>query len=920
MKKTLSFVIVFALILAGFLHFYNRGFDFKNLVEIEKVRDLVPPDAVFLFEADNFSTWWEEMNDIPQNRIIENMVSFRSLRKKLASLDSLNDENQKWDDLFERNPLITSLHVISRNYADFIFYIPLNDKQGQGLMDKYLDIIKSDAGYYIGESTFQDKVLYEINDKESSFQFTYLIYENIFVGSFTSFLVEDVVRQIDNPDKNQLKEELYAALPSTNVHRESSQFYLNFSKWGDFLRSFSNSDTPHFPLMIEQLAANAQLGQSVVGENIVWDGFSNVNGGNYFLSVFQGQIPGAMEVKNLVPDHTAILYDMTISDMSLWQRNMDEFLAKNSSDLKKQRRELRKKTGLSVEKLAANFKGEIALSILESVNPENPEKLAFFKLKNNSAKEWNELAHQSFTSQNLALYEEKYKDHFLREMPIENLPELMLGPYFKGFEQCFYTDFQGYLIMANQLSVLKQFFDELEEENTWGRSVKHNSFLESVIAQTNFGIYVNTESAWKGLINSSYPQWRTFMEQRNNQLQSLDHLALQFVESDGKFYTSLGIHLDNWKGKYRKNKANQFEIKQTSYLDALVASKPFVVKSHLDGSKEVVLQDSAQNLYLLNSEGTVLWKKLVDGPLISDVYQLDFFQNSKLQFLFATPHALHILDRKGNSVTHYPLEVIKERKIAYLSLVDYDKSGRFRFLAADDEGRLYLYNKEGELLEGWEGINLGGPLSMPPFHIRISGKDCIVALQKNGKLHMLNRRGNYYPGFPKDTELELINPFFVHESSTFEKTLLSTITEDGLVVSYNLLGKEVERKQIERTTKKSKFQLCVDGLKKTFIIIRKDENKLTFFDQKGNRLFEKDIASPEEIYIQFYDFGTGNGVFAITDPDQEFTFLYNEKGKLMNYQPIESGFKVGLIYYNRSNQLDVYHVYKSKFEIKSYQF
>jgi hypothetical protein len=73
-----------------------------------------------------------------------------------------------------------------------------------------------------------------------------------------------------------------------------------------------------------------------------------------------------------------------------------------------------------------------------------------------------------------------------------------------------------------------------------------------------------------------------------------------------------------------------------------------VVRSHVDRSLEVLVQDAANRLYLLGSNGKVLWRKWLEKPVTGEVHQVDYLKNNKLQYVFATERNLYLLDRNGN--------------------------------------------------------------------------------------------------------------------------------------------------------------------------------------------------------------------------------------------------------------------------------
>src|SRR5690606_28612127 len=85
--------------------------------------------------------------------------------------------------------------------------------------------------------------------------------------------------------------------------------------------------------------------------------------------------------------------------------------------------------------------------------------------------------------------------------------------------------------------------------------------------------------------------------------------------------------------------------------------QPSIVRSHVDKSLEVLVQDSLNQSHLLSSTGSALWSKQMDGPIIGELFQVDYYKHGKLQYLFATEGKLHIIDRLGNYVPPFPVTI-----------------------------------------------------------------------------------------------------------------------------------------------------------------------------------------------------------------------------------------------------------------------
>jgi hypothetical protein len=92
---------------------------------------------------------------------------------------------------------------------------------------------------------------------------------------------------------------------------------------------------------------------------------------------------------------------------------------------------------------------------------------------------------------------------------------------------------------------------------------------------------------------------------------------------------------------------------------------------------------------------------------------VDYFNNGKLQYFLCTPGALHVVDRLGKYVNPFPVK-IPEEDIEFVSLVDYDHSKKYRFFVAGKSGKVWMYNKDGTNLEGWQPKDIGRVFFAPP--------------------------------------------------------------------------------------------------------------------------------------------------------------------------------------------------------------
>ena len=99
------------------------------------------------------------------------------------------------------------------------------------------------------------------------------------------------------------------------------------------------------------------------------------------------------------------------------------------------------------------------------------------------------------------------------------------------------------------------------------------------------------------------------------------------------------------KPRIQKNKikatAHSVSEELNIKLDADVLMPPQFVSNHITNEKEIAVQDINNNLYLIASNGNILWKKQLNGAILGKIEQVDMYKNGKLQLAFTTKNHLY---------------------------------------------------------------------------------------------------------------------------------------------------------------------------------------------------------------------------------------------------------------------------------------
>lgn len=913
MKKSLIIISVVVVLLGILGYFFYRTVYLQEKID---VFSLVPEHALVVYESREFGDDWEKFLQQDLWQGVEKIPSLITAKKDISLLDTLLDA-EGFPSAFRDRTFLASMHTTSKDEFDFLFITEVSSLADQKALDNIIEKIEEEHPLDIQTRHFNGFELIELKHSQSGKSFTYIIFKNYLIGSFTTILVEDVIRNINSEFNASFLSNKKSADSLTGINTESGKLYFNLEKLPDFLSLFKQG-TEIRDHLLNNFGKITFLELNMKEGDLFLNGFTEAEAAkkNTFLSTFKGLEPRPLSISNLLPNRTAILHHLTFDNAKLWFENLQEFWRSENPDQINQWKSLGEIYGVTLEDIFSKIGTEIGVATLESIDINNPDKLVYIHTtqKEEVLALFDSIAYQASKLAGDTVFNEQYSGTIIRQIDTKEFPAQVFGSMFSGFETTFYMALDDYIIFGNNVQVVKSLINDIEQEDTWGKSVKYNQFLSNAITESNYSFMVNVPRAWKMITNALSPKWKRFAEDNKSSLRSMELWGVQFSNIEDDFYTSITYkkNIEPLADKASKRIMHKYQL----YLDNLITSKPFLVRNANKGSHEIMLQDSADLIYLISTEGRTLWKDSIDGEIITDIEQIDYYNNGNLQYLFATENSIYIYDREGELVPGFPLS--PGYKIDKLNVIDYDKSKRYRILVSDEAGNMYMYDKEGVNLEGWRPRQMEHPLASPPAHMRVRARDIIYAVEENGVVKAMTRKGEMYPGFPVSLEDKIGSPLFREIGSDFAKTKFTAVTINGMILQLNMKGEILKREQLYKPSANTTFKLIESSEGRSFLILRQDLRRVAILNRKGEVLFDKDYLSSEEMAVQYFHFGSENEFVVVTDAAQDFTYLYDMRGTLINEQPIESSHEIGLCYSESDAKYNLYNVFEQKLSIGTF--
>jgi hypothetical protein len=148
---------------------------------------------------------------------------------------------------------------------------------------------------------------------------------------------------------------------------------------------------------------------------------------------------------------------------------------------------------------------------------------------------------------------------------------------------------------------------------------------------------------------------------------------------------------------------------------------PFEVRNSETGGTNLLAQQSNYYLSFKEMDGKGIWSVPFDGPLCGRVESIDYYNNGKIQFLFASGSKLYLLDRLGRFVAKFPSELGKDVLLGPQAY-DFTGAGGYTVTVLHTDNTIGMYNLHGAKPDGWLGIATDEKIIALPELVEVDGK------------------------------------------------------------------------------------------------------------------------------------------------------------------------------------------------------
>lgn len=894
-----------------------------NKTKHDEVWSLIPENAVLALEVPNAANLWQKADEMSIWKNLNETAYFQKVGQHTALLDSLLRQGIDIEQYLQNKEIVMSMHIIAKGDLDYIFFVPATEGENN-FAAQVIKALDERKHFSFDKREYQGVTIQEVT--QNAHTFSYIFHKNYFIGSFTPFLVEDVIRNISGANKRNFLTINQSAFEFEKIKEGQGNLYINFDLLSNLVNMFANTSPIHqktnvLSLFSPTLSASWMLEDQSLTLNGIASA-DNLKDYAHFLSIFQAQRPSELgNLLNFIPKRTALFYRLSFDDNNKLYESIRNYWAKNDSLLYLASDSLENEYNFEGKDFYQELKGEIAITTLESLDNSEVDKLMFVKIKNPAEvlSRMNRLSTSAIGVKQDSVIYENYGKLKIVQINIPQLPAKLFGQIFNGFPYSYFTIFNDYLVIGNSFKAIRNLLNDINNEQVWAKLDKQKKVLGVLNKEANFTMIINNLRCWNILKTNLGNSWQEVAERHKRHLLRFEFFTYQ-VNLQSNIFKSTANFIHRKLNFTKKGVQHTPVLISKVSLDNSLISKPFSVRNHVDKSREILVQDSKNTIHLLSAQGKKLWSLPMGAKILPEVQQVDMLGNDKLQYLISTPKKVYVIDRLGRILNNFPIEYGFEHPLEHIGIIDYDKTKAYRFGVSDMQGNVYLFSKEGKILSGWSPRRLLYPLAMPPLHVRVGTQDCIIGIQGNGVINLFKRTGEMFAGFPMSFDnTNIFSSVYVQYGTLLSNTLIILLSSKGDLIKVNLLGQVVGRESFARDETETYYHLCIDEIDgQDWVIARQSNDILSILAKDGKILFEKSYTSASAKTVQYFNFGTSVEIFAITDKEARKTYLYYANGDMIGEKPLDSDHAVSIFYSELYEKIIINKCFKNEVQQLSF--
>lgn len=888
--RVIILIVIAAIILISAIFLINRVKRYENNEPLKAI----PTDAALIVKTESLKKVYELLNeDVDFNLELLHFDVVKNALELVEKVDSLPEFNTDVLHELGGRPFYMSLHPQGKDNVKALFLSEFPNKSKELEFRNFLQRLGENS-YYLSERKYNTIKVYSLKEKDSQKSFSIVIHQGIVLGSSSHLLVESAIRQLQSA-QSILNEPNFSQVKKTASTTALLNIYINFSNTPKVLKPIVSSSFRKQSQLIKEQSGWGELDLDLKSDALIMNGFFTGNSKGVYSYILTKAQPKRSTIHSVLPSDTRSYLSLAFDNGSDLKERLLKFYEANAhlSNYNLVLEKFRNSADINIQNLLfSQLKSEIAIAYTDfnHLQPDNNGFLVLEVESQSAAKEKLVNALGVINGEGAISPKTIYTIDEDTSYPIykgfrDNLIPHIFQSFLPKVPHHYFTFVDNYLVFSNTVQQLEKFIYANVLRKTLDNKKIFEDYRSHFSGRENLFVFCETGQLASFLSSSFAPVFSKLSEVQKEALNGFYGTGLQFSGTGSMIYST--IYTD-----YKPERASEPRTIWQSLLDSTAVIKPVLVENHYSNEKEVLIQDARNNLYLINNKGRILWKKSLDGPILSEVNQIDYYRNNKLQYLFNTKSRMYLLDRNGNHVAKYPVMLPSEATNG-LSVFDYDQSRNYRIFLATANKKIYLFDKTGNRISGWHFSKTEGTVLLPIQHFRSNDKDYIV-FSDDRKNYILNRKGEervkVRTSFIRNTH----SGFYLEGQNTPNESLVTT-SKKGELVKIDLKDGTIQKLELEDIN--GKHAMIAYKAKKQLQYVVSTPSSIACFNHNRQLNYSREFDNEIHLQTDVYQFSANNHKIGVVEKTGGHIFLINSNGKNYKSFPLagHSRFSIGFL-------------------------
>lgn len=679
----------------------------------------------FLKETGQSNLIWKQLSRIPALQV---------LHQQFLSIDSLIATNKEIGKKAWNNPWIITLCNTSRvSYG----YLLLTKVHGELTTDEIREFLerKFQGKVTVISSPYASVTILKILLRNPKKTIHLTICKGILVCSFESDLVIRAIDQLSLNIPSLLSRE-FQNIESTTGQKVDANLYIHYPLLAPLISDILKDNSINTIYPVTHFAEWTGVDLHLMKDEILMNGYTTfTDSSNHYTRIFDGQAPQKISLPTVLPENIQSFTWIGTGNIQHYYQYLVEHSKKETYfTLRKTRVEqIRNQTEGDLSEYFLPWTGNELCAVTAPLPGDNSttDHYAVFRVNDDRlADSLLKMVPKLTGNKTDSL---TWLDHTLFNMKFDGIIPGVFHEPFKNVYGSWYMFLNGYIFFANSSITLKSILEKTNSGMVLGKSSIYLENLGNITDEANYFYYFNTPVARDKLNDVFSQELKKQFAPIMDSLKYFGALTFQLMNRGNQFYSILML-------RFEPRQVNRGPLHWQVTLDTLVSGRPMIVKACRKGNPAVLALDKSNNLYLIDSIGSIVWKYHLTGKPLGEIHEIFLGNSDSSYYLLNTDNKIFLVNGSGQPARDYPV-MLPQKATAGLNIMSVTKNSPIQILIPLADKKLHNFDLRGKPLRNWLFPSPGEEIIKPVQHLKIKNRDYLIITGKSGHLMITDNKG-----------------------------------------------------------------------------------------------------------------------------------------------------------------------------------